>query len=190
MPRVEIKIDTEAIAALGETLEAAAQAGLIRVLAQGEQYLRQEAPKRTGLLRGEKGNNSIGSDYRKTGAGFEGEFIVSAIRERRGARQATLHLPSGNTKEVSLAPQSQFDYAETVARGRKAITPTKAKALLIPVDSPPPGESYITDGSETFIIRRRAAAVPPNPYDERAAARLEKDVEPIFQKALADFGVL
>lgn len=190
MPLVEIKIDTQALAALGDQLEAAAKAGLIRVLEQGEQYLRQEAPERTGLLRGKKGNNSVSSDYRRTATGYEGEFIVSAIRERRGARQATLHLPSGTTKQISLSPIAEFDYAEAVARGRKEIRPTKAKALLIPVASPPAGQAYITDGTEIFIIRPRAAATKPNPYDERAAARLEKDLEPIFQKTLADFGVL
>lgn len=190
MPNIAVKIDTRALADLGDKLERAARAGLIRTLEQGEQYLRQEAPERTGLLRGKKGNNSISSDYRQTATGFEGEFVVSAIRERRGARKATLHLPSGTTKPVSLAPTSQFDYAEAVARGRNEIRPRKAKALLIPVNSAPSGESYIIDGAEVFIIRPRAAAVKANPYDQRAATRLEKDVEPIFQKSLADFGLL
>lgn len=190
MPRIEIKIDTKALADLGDKFERAAKAGLLRTLEQGEQYLRQEAPERTGLLRGKKGNNSISSDYRKTATGFDGEFIVSAIRERRGARKAVLHLPSGTTKAISLAPTPEFDYAEAVAKGRKEIRPRKARALLIPVNSAPSGEAYITDGAETFIIRPRANAVKPNPYDQRAANRLEKDIEPIFQKSLADFGIL
>lgn len=190
MPNVAIKIDTRALADLGDKFERAARAGLVRTLELGEQYLRQEAPERTGLLRGKKGNNSISSDYRQTSTGFEGEFIVSAISERRGTRKATLHLPSGTTKSVSLAPQPQFDYAEAVARGRKEIRPRKARALLIGVSSAPTGEVYITDGAETFIIRPRAKAQKPNPYDERAANRLEKEVEPIFQKSLADFGLL
>lgn len=190
MPNIAIKIDTKALADLGDKFERAAQAGLIRTLELGEQYLRQEAPEQTGLLRGKKGNNSISSDYRKTATGFDGEFIVSAIRERRGSRKAVLHLPSGTTRAVSLAPTPEFDYAEAVAKGRKEIRPRKAKALLIPVNSAPIGEAYITDGTETFIIRPRAKAQKANPYDERAASRLEKQVEPIFQKSLADFGVL
>lgn len=190
MPNIAIKIDTKALADLGDKIEAAAKAGLIRTLEQGEQYLRQEAPEQTGLLRGKKGNNSISSDYRQTATGFEGEFIVSAIRERRGSRKAVLHLPSGTTKQVSLAPTPEFDYAEAVAKGRKEIRPRKAGALLIPVNSAPAGQPYITDGTETFIIRPRAKATKANPYDQRAANRLEKDIEPIFQKSLADFGVL
>ena len=92
MPNIQIKIDTAALADLGDKFEQAAKAGLIRTLELGEQYLRQEAPERTGLLRGKKGNNSISSDYRQTATGYEGEFIVSAIRERRGARKAAYRM--------------------------------------------------------------------------------------------------
>jgi len=191
MPNIAVKIDTRALADLGDKLERAALAGLIRTLEVGRSYIKQEAPVRTGLLSGKRaGEESVGIEYRQTSFGYEGEFLVFAQSERRPARKAVLHLPSGTTKPVSLAPTPEFNYAEAVARGRKEIRPRKAKALLIPVNSAPTSESYITDGAETFIIRPRAAAVKANPYDQRAANRLEKQVEPIFQKSLADFGLL
>ena len=191
MPNIAVKIDTRALADLGDKLERAARAGLIRTLEVGRSYIKQEAPVRTGLLSGKRaGEESVSTEYQQTAAGYEGEFLVFAQNERRPARKATLHLPSGTTKPVSLAPTSAFNYAEAVARGRKEIRPRKAKALLIPVNSAPSGEPYITDGAEVFIIRPRAAAQKPNPYDQRAANRLEKQVEPIFQKSLADFGLL
>lgn len=190
MPKIEIKIDTKALADLGDKFERAAKAGLVQVLELGKQYLKEEAPKRSGQLRGEKGDNSISDDTRQTSTGFEGDLIVSAKRYRTNARKAVLHLPSGTTRAISLAPTPEFDYAEAVAKGRKEIRPKKARALLIPVNNAPSGEAYITDGTETFIIRPRAKAQKANPYDERAFNRLEKQVESIFQKSLAEFGLL
>lgn len=189
MPTV-VTIDAKAIEKLGDEFDAAARAAIIRLLERGEQLLIQEMPERTGLLKGKKGNNSVSSDYRKTEQSYQGEIAVSAIRERRNEQGATLHLPSGATKKVSLRPQPAFDYAEAVARGRKEIRPRQAKALLIPVESVPAGQSYIEAGGEKFIIRPRAKATKPNPYDQRAGARLEKEAEGIFDKTLAEFGLL
>lgn len=188
MPTIAVTIDTRALADLGDKFERAARAGLDNLLEEGEEYIRQEAPERTGRLK--RDQDSVFSESHKTATRFEGSLIVSAFRERTSGGQAVLHLPSGTTKPVSLAPQPQFNYAEAVARGRKEIRPRKAKALLIPVNSAPSGQPYITDGAETFIIRPRAKAQKANEYDVRAFNRLEKEVEPIFQKSLADFGLL
>lgn len=185
-----IKVDTKAIAKLGADFDAAGKAAIIRLLAEAEKYVIEEMPERTGLLKGKKGNNSVTSDYRKSGQGYRGELIISAVNERRGARKATVHYPSGNTKEVSLRPQPAFNYAEAVARGRAEIRPKRAKILLIPVSTPPTGETYVTSGDQTFVLRRKAAATKPNPYDLRAAARLEADAPQIVDRVLADFGLL
>jgi len=190
MANVTTKIDTRAINTLGAEFDAAAKAAMIRLLSQLEKYVIEEMPERTGLLKGKKGNNSVSSEYRKSEQGYRGELIISAVRERLNAQGATLHLPSGKTKPVKLRPQPEFNYAEAVARGRVEIRPKQAKVLLIPVSDPPVGESYIEASGQTFILRPRAKAVKPNPYDLRAAERLEQEAPQIVDAALASFGLL
>ncbi|MGE0133042.1 MAG: hypothetical protein AB7U82_33615 [Blastocatellales bacterium] len=190
MADVKIKVDTKAVEHLGNEFRAAGKVALLQLLKRGEQLLIAEMPERTGLLKGKKGNNSVSSEIHDGSDALRGELIVSAVNERRGARQATIHYPSGATKQVSLRPQPAFNYAEAVARGRKEIRPRQAKVLLIPVDNPPSNQAYVTSGNETFILRRRAKATKPNPYDLRAAARLEKEAPQIVDQVLARFGLL
>jgi len=102
------------------------------------------------------------------------ELSVKARQARTGARPATVHYPSGKTKQITLRPRAAFDYAETVARGRPAIRPKLGKAILIPVLSRPTDEPYITEGNNVYVTRRSAAATKPNPFDERVAVKLEQ----------------
>ncbi|HMV47823.1 MAG TPA: hypothetical protein PLD20_00930 [Blastocatellia bacterium] len=195
MADVKISIDTDSIEQLGEDLDKASRGAMISLLAQAKKHIRREAPKRTGRLKGEKVNESISAEPVKTSDGYLGEVTVSAISERRNARTAVLHLQpkatlKPQTRKVSLAPQPAFDYAEAVARGRKAIRPRKGKALLIPVTTAPLSGSYITEGKDIFVVRPSARAVPANPYDERALRTLEEEAPEIVEAALARFGLL
>lgn len=88
---------------------------------------------------------------------------------------------------MSLKPQPEFNYAETVALGRPAISPKPGKkALLIPVPFTPSGNYVRIDGKD-YIYAKRAKAVPPNPFHERAAKRLEQDAPGIADEVLRKF---
>jgi hypothetical protein len=179
MARLRIIVDTSQVAALADELRRASEVGFRRVVERAEQLLRTEAPKVTGNLR-----QGVSSDVEITPTGATADLIVSARRARRGARQALLHQPDGTTRTIRLRAQAAFDYAEVVARGRGAIHPKKARALLIPVGAPLQHEAYIEAGGQFFIVRRSARAVPANPYDERAARKLEGEIETIMTAQL------
>ncbi len=153
-----------------------------KLVERGAELVREEVPKRTRRL--ESGVSSD-VDHDK----LVGEIIVSARSDRRGARKATLHLTSGQTRQVKLRPTPAYNYAEVVARGNRAarLVPGKAKAFLIPVPFPPSDESYITDGDEIYIVRRSRKGQQPNPFDERAASRLEGEAESILVEAAREF---
>jgi len=192
MAQVRVKVDILQVLNLGENYRKAAEVGLRRLTERGEQLVRAEAPKVTHNL-----EQGVSSDV-KVGRVMRGEIIVSARSGRRGQRKATLHLASGKTKQITLRAQPAFDYAEAVARGTgtfgptgAAITPKKARALLVPVTSVPTLNGkpvpYISDGGQLFIMRRSMKGRKANPFDERAARRLEPEVQPIFDRALGEF---
>lgn len=188
MADLKIKVDTKAIEQFGKELNQAGRAVLDNLLEEAEEFVRQEAPERTGRLK--KDQNSVASETRQTGTGFEGDLIISAFRERRGARQAQVFYPGGATKTVSLRPQPAFNYAEAVAKGRGEVRPVRAKLLLIPVASAPANETYVKSAGEIFILRRRANATRPNPFPDRALKRLEAVADEIVVNTLANFGLL
>lgn len=198
MADLKIKVDTKAIEQFGKELESAGRAVIDNLLEEAEQLVREEAPRRTGRLKddlnsvasGGEENKSVFNTVRQTGTGYEGDLVISAFRERRGARQAQVFYPSGTTKTVSLRPQPAFNYAEAVAKGRKEIRPVRAKLLLIPVASAPSNETYVKSAGEIFVLRRRAKATRPNPFPDRALKRLETVADEIVGKTLADFGLL
>lgn len=174
---VKVSVNTKELENVAVLIEKAALVGLRRVSERGEQLLRKEVPTATTNLQHGVSSDVIESELKAL-------LVVSARRARRGARTATLHQKSGATKEVKLSPQEAFDYAQTVAEGRKEIKPKRKKVLLIPVASPPTGEAYVAAGNEFFVMRARAKAVAPNPYDQRAFMQLEKEAVPIFQTVL------
>lgn len=179
----DVRIDTSEVNELAEEIEEAKRVLIARLGERGYQLLRDEVPEVTGNLK--QGVAPPDVDFENLTA----TLTVSARSARTGASEGTLHLPSGKTRSVKLRPQKEFNYAEAVATGRAAISPKKAKVLLIPVNAPPSGGSYITADGKIFILRPSAKAVAPNPFDERAAARLENESVGIGEAVLREIFV-
>ena len=183
-PEVKIKVDDRQVRGLSKDLSDGIRHGLFRITERGTVILREEVPKEThNLAQGVSGDVNT--------ARMEAKLLVSARSGRRGSRSATLHLPGGGTRQITLKASPAFDYAEAVARGTgvfgprgQVIKPKGGKALLIPVSTVPAGESYIEAGGQRFVVRRFTKGRRANPYDERAAVRLERDAQPIFDKAI------
>ena len=173
-----VKADLSAIDDLGKEIFRAKKVLIGRLAERGYQLLREEVPKVTTNL--QQGVAPPDVDYEN----FRATLTVSARSARTTGGEATLHLKSGKTRTVKLRPRAEFNYAEAVAKGRPAIKPKRAKVLLIPVAGAPSGESYISAGDKIYIVRRSAKAVAANPYDERAAKRLEGEVENIGDAVL------
>lgn len=182
---LKIRVDLSAIDRLAKDFEQASGLVIRRIAERGEQHLRAEVPRETNNLA-----QGITSDVTIQPPTYRAEFTVSARSGRRGARQAVVHYPSGNTKTVKLRPQPAFDYAEAVARGRKAVKPRRAKVLLIPVSNAPSNEAYLTSGGQTFVMRRSAKATKPNEYDKRAVAKLQTEIPIIVETQYEKFGLL
>lgn len=177
---VKIEVDAKEIENLGKDVRDGAEIGLRRILERGEQILRDEVPKQTHNL-SQGISSEIDADK------LQGTLIVSARSGRTGARQATVHYPSGKTKTVSLRPQPAFNYAEVVAKGRQAqLRPRSAKVFLIP-GVPRAGESYLTANGKTYVLRPSIGPTQPNPYDERTAVRLEAEAGGIMEQAFTEF---
>jgi hypothetical protein len=173
-----MSVDLSAIEELRRELNQVRQITLGRLAERGYQLLREEVPKVTRNLMQGVAPPAI--------KGKTATLTVSARSARRGARMATLHLKSGKTKEVKLRANPAFNYAETVAKGRPAMRAREAKVLIIPVSSPPSGESYIEADGTFYVMRKSAKAVKPNPFDERAARRLEAEAVVISEAAMRE----
>lgn len=185
---VVVTVDASGLNLLAEQFDAGARAAMIRLLDQGEEYIREEAPERTGNLKGKRNaGGSVSSEYLKTETGYSGTINLSAIRERQNAATGTLVSPKGKQRQVQLRAQPAFDYAEVVATGRPRLTaPANAKAFLIPVQSAPSGESYIKARGQIFVVRKTVGPQKPNDYPGRALTRLGGVAEGITLKALQD----
>lgn len=170
-----VKIDLSAIDELKRDLKTFRDRTLYEVANRGRTLLQIEVPKVTKEL--ERGVKAPFVEYEKGKA----TITVSAVRARRGSRDATLHLKSGKTKSIKLRPQKEYDYAEAATGRRPAPKPKTAKVLIIPVSTAPSGESYIQADGQIFIVRRTAKAARLNPYDERAAKRLQGEVVTIVE---------
>lgn len=188
MSEIKITIDTRQLKALGQQFDQAGKVAMIRLLEEAEENVREEAPKRTGRLKGERSaGGSVNSEIVKIANGYRGEVNISAIAERRNATTGEAVSPSGKRRAVKLRAQKEFDYAEVVATGRPRLTaPKTAKAFLIAVQSPPSKGGYIIAGGQVYIVRKSIAEQKPNDYPGRALKRLEPRVEPIVSKALKD----
>lgn len=173
---LKIAVDAKDIAELGEKFGEASDLLLRRVTLKGEYLVKEEVPTVTHNLQ-----QGISSEVE----GNTGTIIASARSGRTGARTATVHYPSGKTKSVSLRPQPAFNYAEVVAKGRPAVQPKNAKVLIVQ-GSPKAGESYLTAGGVTYVLRPRIGATKPNPFDERAMRRLEGEIEPIANQVFEE----
>lgn len=192
MADIKVTIDTRDVERLGFDFRQMTEVGLHRLTERGEQLLREEVPKATGNL-----SRGVSSDVDV--AKRRSTLTVSARSGRLSSQGASLHLPSGKTVEIDLRSRPAFDYAEAVATGTglfgpkaAVIKPKRGKALLIPISGPPPSlngkpQAYITSGDQVFIVRRSSKGRRPDPYDVRAAQRLESEAEPIFQAVVEAF---
>lgn len=163
----DVKVDISAVENLEKEVKAATIVALGRLGERGYQLLRREVPKDTRNLM--QGVSPADVDE----AALTATLVVSARSARTGGGGVSVSA-KGKVKPISLRPQIAFNYAEVVARGRPALRPKTGKALLIEVKGTPNG-AYISAGGKTYVVRRSAAAVPANPYDERAARQLESE---------------
>jgi hypothetical protein len=169
---------------LAQDIDRANKAILGRLAERGVQLLRAEVPKKTRNLM--QGVAPPDIDYKK----MQATLTVSAMRARTGARTATLIGEDGEEKKkVSLRAQDAYDYAAVVASGYKPqAAPKRAKAFIVPVSTAPTSGSYLKgDDGQIYVVRRQIGAIPANPYDERAARRLEDETENIALATLKQF---
>jgi len=197
----KVTVDVAQVEALGFDFRQMSEVGLERTAERGRQLLVEEVPKVTHNL--EQGVQEPDINL----VTLTAELAVSARSGRVGIEGALLHEASGRTKEISLRPRPAYDYAQAVARGtgvyaqdndfigpHSYIAPRSAQALLIPISGPPPSlngkpQAYITSGGQVYIVRRYSKGMKANPYDVRAAQRLETEVDAIWDrvaKAFAD----
>jgi hypothetical protein len=194
MAESKITVDTKQVENLGFQFEQMTRRFLRKVGIQGKVFLEREAPKDTGNL---ESGMSVDFDY----TNLRADLIASAVTRQVGAEGGLLHLASGKTREISLRGRPAFNYAEAVARGTgvygprgAVIRPKSAQALLIPISSPPTKngkpESYITSGGRMYVMRRFSKGRRSNPYDVRAAKRLEDEIPGIWDAVVAAFANL
>lgn len=195
MAEKTIKVDLRQVENLGFDFQQMALAGLRQIANAGERLLRTETEK-------------ISKEFHVSSDVDEAKLTVSlfaaAIRNAKPRREATLHLASGKTREVTLRPTREYDFARAVAEGtgvhrvggvigpKPMIRPTSAKVLLIPykyasLSGKRGKESYISDGGQLYIVRPRAQGMRPNDYPGRAAGKLEAMIDPIFDRVAAAF---
>jgi hypothetical protein len=189
-----IKIDKSQVKNLGFDFHQMAVAGLIRTARQGERHLRAETEKISREF-------AVSSDVDEQT--LTASLFVTAIRNARSAQTAEVVYPSGRTREVSLRPQPEYDFARAVAQGtgvyktdgafgpQAVIRPRNAKVLLIPKNIGPrlgeKGESFVRIDGRYFVFRRFSRGMRPNPYDERAAQKLKGEIDGIWDRVAKSF---
>lgn len=183
-----IKVDISQVKNLAIDLRQMMVAGLIRTAQAGERLLRAETEKISREF-------NVSSDVDEQG--LRASLFVTAIRNARSAQSAEVVYPGGKTKEVSLRPQPDFDFAQAVATGtgeygpRKAkIFPKVAKALLIPKPIGPRvggKETLVRIEGRYYMFSAWSRGMKPNPYDERAAQALEGEIDAIWERTVRAF---
>lgn len=197
MAQANVVVDTKALEQMAADMLEAKYALLARLGERGGQLLRIEAPERSGNLK--KGVGAPEYDFPNMTA----TITVSASRDATGPQSGTIYNQAGVAKkEVTLKPQPGFNYAKTVVDGRRAfmakggriakaghevIGPGFAHMLTIPVSTKPSTGSYLIVAGQIYIFRPSAKAVDPNPFDQRAATRLENEAPAIAEAVLRKF---
>jgi len=179
----EVVVDSKAINELAANIDKAKRQMLGRLGERGYQLLRGEI-KDTAYDTGNllQGVAPPDVDYDK----LEAVLVVSARSGQRGPTEAIVFGADGKEKKtVTLRPSPAFNYASSVAKGRVSISPKHGKALIIPVPTAPTGESYLIADGKIYVMRRSAKATKPNPFDQRAADRLEKEAPAIGEAVLS-----
>lgn len=183
--------DAKAFEELKRDARPAAREALKQARDRGEELLRDEVPGGTEGLLGKGVTHE--DDFSK--AVIRSSLIVSAVNENKGG-SGVLHLPGGATRRIQLRAGKPYDFARAVAEGtglfgprHQEIKPKRGRALLVGVDTVPPGESWIAAPGGKFIVRRKVEGMPPNDFGGRAADRLEEEVEGIVAATLSAEGV-
>lgn len=179
-----VVINDDALRELGRDIDRAKRAMIGRLAERGYRLLRDEIKRsayQTGNLM--QGVAPPDVDY----DALEADLTVSARSGATLGGMAQVFNSKGQpTRTVSLRPSPAYNYAEAVARGRPAIAPKQARALLIPVPIAPTGEGYLLIGGQRYILRRSAKATKPNPFHTRAGDRLEKEAPQIGEAVLRE----
>lgn len=184
MADVEFEVNAEAVRELGANIDKARKRMLVDLSERGYELLKAEVPVRSGTLK--KGVRDPIYDFEAMTA----EIVVSAARDAQAPGVGEVFDSKGKpVKTVTLRPSPAFNYALPVARGRAAIAPKHGKALLIPVNAVPSGEGYLLAGGQIYVFRRSAAAFAGDPFDERAAARLQSESTAIGEAVLRKYFV-
>jgi len=179
-----VTADTTELEQLGKDIKKAKLVLLGRLGERGRKHLVDEVPYETGNLK--QGVSPPDIDNQAMRA----TLTVSARSGARGARAAQVINADGKVvKTVTLRPSPAYNYAEVVARGNKKATlrPTVAQAFLIPVTTPPAGEGYLLVGGQPYIVRRSRKGKKANPFDERAAVKVENEARAIAKAVLEQF---
>lgn len=180
MANLEIQVDASAVHNLALDIDRAKRRMIGQLAERGYQLLRAEVPQQTGNLK--QGVAPPEVNYQQHTA----TLTVSA-RSARGAREAVVIGADGKEKKrVRLKTTERYNYADVVALGNRKVTltPRSSRAFLIPVSSPPSGESYLISGGQIFVVRRSRKAQKPNPFHERAGKRLEDEAPAIGEAVL------
>ncbi len=181
MAEVEVIVDEDNLDTFVDNLRKAKEMMLEQMAEKARILLRAEVPVATGNLKDGVGAPDVDR------ANMTATLTVSARSAASLGGVAEVFNSKGEpVKTVSLRPSPAFNYAEAVARGRVSISPKHGRAVLIPVTSAPIGEGYLISGGQ---YRRSAAAVAANPFDERAAARLDTEARSIAETALSKYFV-
>lgn len=179
----DVIIDARELGEFAKNIEKAKRPLIGRLAERGYQLLRREVPMQTGNLK--QGVAAPDVDYEA----MEATLTVTGRSARRNGGEAEVFNADGKkTGTVSLRPSPAYNYAEVVARGNKdaTLTPKNAKAFLIPVSVAPRGEGYLSIRGEYFIVRRSRKGKPANPFDIRAAERLQEEAPKIGEAVLKE----
>jgi hypothetical protein len=187
-----VRVDISAIKELQRDLDAMMPKILGQLAERGARLLREEVPYQTGNLR--QGVSPPDGSPTKFGnsttfSGHTATITVTARSARRGARQATLHLKSGKSKAIQLRATKEFNYAEIVAHGRPAMTAKNGRAFLIEARFGPIKYPYIEADGKRYVVVKSVGATAPNPYDQRAADRLQKESTIIVENIAKQYGL-
>ncbi|HYE74530.1 MAG TPA: hypothetical protein VEF04_14420, partial [Blastocatellia bacterium] len=110
MSEIRVEVDTRGLEQLAKNFEQVGKVAMLRLLEAGEELIREEAPERTGRLKGKRSaGGSVNSELIKLPNGYRGEINVSAIRERTNATSATAVSAKGTKKQIKLRAQNAFD---------------------------------------------------------------------------------
>lgn len=185
----EVTVNLEAFEELSRDVRRASVEAVRSATKRGAEIEREEVGS-------ERLGKGIQPEFELDGQPIEGR-VVAEYFDRRQPGVGVLHLPSGRTKSIPLRGSfGDQNVLRLLAQGTglfgphsAQIRPREARVLLVAVDSPPADESYVTAGKSTYVLRRRSKGSRPDDYVNRAADRVEDEVDGIVAEVFAENGV-